>query len=98
MRAFASGDFSVLGGGQRGDFINQNRDGAVTPGHQTSVTGNNKTEPGDWVGDGMSRNDDFFFQLVEAEVHDVKEQLFLAIDVMIKTSLGHPERVGDVID
>src|SRR5215813_2641570 len=46
----------------------------------------------------MSRSYNFFLELIQAEIHDVEQQFFLPINVMIEAGFGHAERVRDVIN
>ena len=50
------------------------------------------------IADASRRAHDFVFHALHAEGHDLEEHRLFAGEVVIQTSLGHPQGAGDVAD
>src|SRR5262245_6419972 len=50
------------------------------------------------IADAAHRHEDLVAHLVQAEHHDLEEQRFLALEMMIEPGLCQPEGAGDVAD
>src|SRR5467141_23055 len=63
-------DFSILGGRERHDLINQDGDGPLPSRHQSCVAGYDKAEPRVRIGDGLRGCHYLLTKLVQTEIHD----------------------------
>ncbi len=66
--------------------------------HDARVHADHEAQPLLGVADLHGRFGHLAFELVEAVLHDVEQELGLAVDVVIEAGLGDAERVGDVAD
>src|SRR5262249_14097172 len=91
-------DLTAGGRRERADFVAERRDGATTGGRDARVPQHALTQPLLGIRDDADRQDDLVADALEAVGHDLEEQRFLAVEVMVEAGLRHPQCARDVAD
>src|SRR6185437_5669215 len=79
-------------------FVKHNRDLSVSLAqHHRDVQPNERTQPFYRVGNGLGRLEHSLFRDVHGVVHQVKENFFLTLKMMIQAAFAQSQRGGDIV-